>query len=57
LVIYVADDDDYTIASFVEQSNVVESLTVDSADFKESSAEKVTYYTNADQTKTSTFKL
>ena len=57
VIIYVADDDDYTIASFVEQSNVVETLTVDSADYKENTNQKVTYYTNADQTKTSTFKL
>lgn len=57
VIIYVADDDDFTIASFVEQSNVVDSLAIDSADYKERNAQKVTYYTNADQTKTSTFKL
>ena len=57
VIIYVADDDDYTIASFVEQSNVVETLAVDSADYKSNEGKKVTYYTNADQTKTSTFKL
>lgn len=57
VIIYVADDDDFTIASFVEQSNVVDSLAIDSADYKEKNAQKVTYYTNADQTKTSTFKL
>ncbi len=57
VIIYVADDDDYTIASFVEQSNVVETLAVDSADYKSNDNQKVTYYTNADQTKTSTFKL
>ena len=57
VIVYVADDDDFTIASFVEQSNVVDTLAIDSADYKEKNAQKVTYYTNADQTKTSTFKL
>lgn len=57
VIIYITDDDDYTIASFVEQSNVVETLAIDSADYKEKNLQKVTYYTNADQTKTSTFKL
>ena len=57
VIIYVADDDDFTIASFVEQSNVVDTLAIDSADYKEKNLQKVTYYTNADQTKTSTFKL
>lgn len=57
VIIYVADDDDFKIASFVEQSNVVDTLAIDSADYKEKNLQKVTYYTNADQTKTSTFKL
>ncbi|MDP4118353.1 MAG: S-layer homology domain-containing protein [Bacillota bacterium] len=56
VVVYMANDDDHTITSIFEQSNV-DTLSIKSDDVKEISGNKITYYTNAEQTKTDSFKL
>lgn len=59
-IVYVADDgSDLTIVSVVKESGV-DSITINSGDYKANSltnANKITYYTNAEQTKTATLTL
>ncbi len=59
-VLYLSfDGDKYTVASVVEQKNKVETTIIMSDDIKEynTTTDKLTYYTDEDQTKTATLKF